>query len=160
VHSLQLSYEKSSCNHAFEIGINSCNYFERGKHVSNCHDNFKDPLHVLKSTNLHQSNGYIVKFASTTCNYYERGGNKGPLYVSNNHKLKVPTDNMHWFTPICCDSFIYKMPMHRKKVRLCCHLIHALWCVSLCCQVLDAFIGLITPWDPGILEISLPTGIQ
>ena len=118
MHGLQLPYEKSSCNHAIEIGINSCNYFKRGNHANDCYNNFNDPLYIPKVTKLHHSTSYIVKFASSACIYYEREGDKCPLYVSNNSKLQTPTEYMHFSTPICCDSFIYKMPMHRKKVKL------------------------------------------
>ena len=51
------------------------------------------------------------------------------------------------------------MSMHRKKVRLRCHLIYTLWCLSSCDQLFYTFIGLITPWDPGILQLHLPTVI-
>ena len=58
---------------------------------------------------------------------------------------------MLWYTPIGCDSFIYKIPMHRKKVRLRYYLLHISCCVLMCFKVLNIFIGMITPWDPGIL---------
>ena len=35
--------------------------------------------------------------------------------------LQVTTVNMHCEISIYCDSFIYKIPMHRKKVRLRCY---------------------------------------
>ena len=119
---MQSPYGNSSSNHDVNDNINS---LERGKHANDCYDKFNDPLYAQKFTKLPQSNNYIVNFASTICNYYERGGDKCPLYVPNNFKLQTPTDNMHWFTPNCCDSFIYKMLMHRKKVRFRCYLIYA-----------------------------------
>jgi hypothetical protein len=72
------------------------------------------------------------------------------IYDTNNYKLHLPTVDMHWYTLI--DSFMYKIPMHRKKVRLQYFLLHTLWCALLCFRVLDVFIGMITPWDPGILS--------
>ena len=121
------------------------NYFERGKHGKECHDNYNDTLYKQNFANLHASNGYIVKFTSSACNYYERGGAKCPLYFQTTKTLQVPTDYVHWYTLVCCNTFIYKMPMHRKEVRLRCYLIHVPWCV-----LLNIFIDLITPWDPGI----------
>jgi hypothetical protein len=70
------------------------------------------------------------------------------LYIYNNfYKLQVPIDNMNWSSPIYCDLFIYNMPMHKNKVRLCCYLINVLWCVLLCFQILNNLISFITPWD-------------
>ena len=87
MHGLQLSYENSSCNHDNNAYVNFCNYFEIGKHVNKCHDNYNDPLYVTDFSKLHTLNGYIVKFASSTCNYYERGGDECSLCVTNNFKL-------------------------------------------------------------------------
>ena len=130
----------------------------RGNDSNDLHDSSNNPLYAPKFTKLHNSNSYVIKFASIACNYYERGGNRCPLYVTN-HIMHSPTDNMHLSTSICCHSFKYKMPMHRKEVRLRCYLIYALWCVSLCDQLFCIMIGLITPWDPGILQLHLPTVI-
>ena len=72
---------------------------------------------VPKFAKLHRSNSSFVKFVSTTCNYYERG-RKAYLYASMLFKTQ-PTDHyMHWLPQNCCYLFIYKMPMHRKGVRL------------------------------------------
>jgi hypothetical protein len=65
--------------------------------------------------------------------------------------MHFPTVNMLWYTLIGCDSFIYKIPMHRKKVRLRYYLLHTLCCLLMCFKVLNIFIGMITPWDPGLL---------
>ena len=93
------------------------NYFERGKHTNSSHDSFTNPLYVPKIAKLHQSNSSFVKFASTTCNYYERG-RKAYLYGFVLFKTQ-PTDHyMHWLPQNSCYLFIYKMPMHRKRVRL------------------------------------------
>jgi hypothetical protein len=35
----------------------------------------------------YDSNGYMVGSTYTTCNYYERGGDKSPHYATNNYKL-------------------------------------------------------------------------
>jgi hypothetical protein len=73
------------------------------------------------------SNGYMVEFISNACNYYERGGDKSPHYATNNYKLQGAADNIHWKTSIHCYSFIYKMPMNRKEVRLHCYYFCALF---------------------------------
>ena len=122
---MELSYGNPTCNHDVN-DLNPCNYFDRGKHANGCYDDFNDPLYVPKPTKLPQSSRYIVNFAFNACNFYERGGDKCPLYASNSYKLHSSTDNIHWYTLVCCGSFIYKMTMHRKKVRLHCYLIHAL----------------------------------
>jgi hypothetical protein len=101
---------------------------------------------------MHDLNSHFVKFSSSNCNYYERGGYECPLYETNNYKLYLPTVDMHWYTLIGCDSFIYKIPMHRKKVTLRYYLLNTLRCALLCFKLLDEFIGMITPWDPGILS--------
>jgi hypothetical protein len=41
--------------------------------------------------------------------------------------------------------------MYRKKVRLRYYLLNTLWYALLWFKLLDVFIGMITPWDPGIL---------
>jgi hypothetical protein len=63
----------------------------------------------------------IVGSTYTTCNYYERGGDKIPHYATNNYKFQGAAVNIHWKTSIHCYSFIYKFPMHRKEVRLRCY---------------------------------------
>ena len=72
------------------------------------------------------------------------------LYVYINSKLHSPAENMHGHTNDCCNSFIYKMQMHRKKVRIRYYLIYVSWYVLSC----FIFAGLITSWDPGILSSS------
>ena len=85
-------------------------------------------LYVPKFVKLHHSNSSFVTIASTTCNYYERG-RKSYLYASMLFKTQ-PTDHyMHWLPQNCCYSFIYKMPMHRKRVRLKSRWFKVLWCV-------------------------------
>ena len=39
---------------------------------------------------------YVVKFAFDDCNYYDRGRNKSPLYVSTLFKLQATDHYMHW----------------------------------------------------------------
>jgi hypothetical protein len=55
LHGLQFSYayENPCCNHDANDDINSCNYFERGKDVNECHDNFNGPLYVSKPSKSH-----------------------------------------------------------------------------------------------------------
>ena len=101
--------------------------------------------------NMHALNGYNNIFASSKCNYYERGGDKSPLYVTNNHMLQVNVVNMHWETSIYGDSFIYKMPTHRKKIRLRCYYLCVLFFSLLSFNLIIIFIGVRTLWDPGII---------
>jgi hypothetical protein len=42
--------------------------------------------------------------------------------------------------------------MRKKKVRLSYYFLNTLQCALLCFKLLDVFIGMITPWDPGILS--------
>ena len=71
---------------------------------------------------------YIVEFEyDPTCNYYERG----KYDCRNFHVTKLPlvmlrlllflSSHMHMLVFACLDNlFAYKMPMHRKYVRLRC----------------------------------------
>jgi hypothetical protein len=104
---------------------------------------------------MHDSNSYFVKFSSSNCNYYERRGYECPLYETNNYKLHLPTVDMHCYTLIGCDSFIYKIPMHRKKVRLRYYLLNMFRCALLYFKLLYVLIVMITPWDLGILSSCL-----
>jgi hypothetical protein len=45
-----------------------------------------------------------------------RGGYECPLYETNNYKLHLPTVDMHCYTLICRDSFIYKIPCTGRKL--------------------------------------------
>jgi hypothetical protein len=132
---LQLSYKKSYCNHDAMIKNNIGNYFERGKHANEFHDKINDSLYVPQISKLHDSNIHTIKFSSSNCNYYERGGVKNPLYASSNDIMCSPTNDMKWYTSTCCYLVIYIMPMHRKKVGLRCYYLHILWC-SLPCSSL------------------------
>jgi hypothetical protein len=80
-----------------------------------------DPLYMPILPKIDDSNGYMVGSTYTTCNYYERGGDKSPHYATNYYKLQGAAVNIHWKTSIRCYSFIYKMPMHKKEVRLRCY---------------------------------------
>ena len=71
---------------------------------------------------------YVVKFTFDACNYYKRGRNKSPLYTSMLLKMQATDYYMHWIPHICCYLFIYKMPMHRKMVRLKSQWFQVLWC--------------------------------
>ena len=81
---MQSPYENYTCNHNDNDYVNSCNYFERGKHANGCHGNVNEPLYAPISTKLLHSSNYIVNFALNTCNYNKRGSNKCPIYVLNN----------------------------------------------------------------------------
>ena len=98
---------------------------------------------------LHDPSGYIVKFASSNSNYYEGGGDKCPPYACNNCNSNSYTGNMQGYASVCYNSIIYKMPMHRKKVRIKICWIYASLFILSSLKLLKLLIGLITPWDPG-----------
>jgi hypothetical protein len=146
---LQFPYEKSYCNHDAMIKNDIGNYFERGKHDNESLSKLENPLYVPKISKLHDSNIHTIEFTPSNCNYYERGGVKNPFYASSNDIMCSPTNDMQWHTSTYCYLVIYKIPMHRKKVRICCYYFHILWC-SLPCFSLTIIL-MITPWDPGIM---------
>jgi hypothetical protein len=113
-------------------------------------------LHELQlsyACDIHICN-HDVMIENSTSNYFERGKHAldsyDPLYVLNYHIMLVPTDNMQWHTFGCCDLFIYKMLMHRKKVRLRCYCLYALCCSLSCFSLIITLVDLNIPWDPGI----------
>jgi hypothetical protein len=57
------------------------NYFEIGKHANECLNKFNDSLYVQKISKLHDSNSHTIKFSSSNCRYYERGGVEYPLML-------------------------------------------------------------------------------
>ena len=83
-------------------------------------------IHVDRVMNFF--NSYIVEFAyDPTCNYYERG----KYGWRNFHVTKLPlvmlrlllflTSSLHMLVFTCLDNlFAYKIPMHRKYVRIKC----------------------------------------
>ena len=54
-----------------------------------------------------------------TCNYYERGTTSSPLYLSNTIKLQETAYAMYWPLLDVHELFLYDMPMHMMRVRLC-----------------------------------------
>ena len=90
-------------------------------------------MHVDRVENI-LCDSYFVKFAyDPTCNYYERG----KYGCRNFHVTKLPlvmlrlplflSASSHMLVLACLDNlFAYKMPMHRKYVRLRCvfHMFH------------------------------------
>ena len=90
-------------------------------------------MHVDRVENI-LYDSYIVEFAyDPTCNYYERG----KYGCRNFHVTKLPlvmlrlllflSASLHMLVFACLDNlFAYKMPMHRKYVRLrcVCHVFH------------------------------------
>ena len=84
-------------------------------------------MHVDRVENI-LYDSYIVEFAyDPTCNYYERGKYGCRIF----HVTKLPlvmlrlllflTSSLHMLVFACFDNlFAYKMPMHRKYVRLSC----------------------------------------
>jgi hypothetical protein len=69
----------------------------------------------LSCTNNHSTHNHHVYDVS--CNYFERG-RRPYLYVFLLFKIQPTDHHMHWLPQNCCYLFIYKMPMHRKGVRL------------------------------------------
>jgi hypothetical protein len=71
-----------------------------------------------------------------TSHYLERGehaidchdNSNDSLYFKFCHMMLAPNDNMLRHTSVCCDFFIYKMPIHRKKVRLGCYCLYVALC--------------------------------
>ena len=92
---------------------------------------FDDPLCSLDDKSLcgDSIQNYVGMFNFNACNYYERGRDKNTLYVSMLFKMQAIDHYMHWLPQICCYLFIYKIPMHRKRVRLKSKLFNILWCV-------------------------------
>ena len=98
---------------------------------------------------------YFVEFSyDATCNYYERG----KYGVRNFHVTKLPlvmlrlllflSASLHMLVFACYDNFFaYKMPMHRKYVRLIC-VCHVFHDCSLCASILIFHVS--------IIEIIMP----
>ena len=90
-------------------------------------------MHVDHKENI-VYDSYITEFEyDPTCNYYERGKygcrnfhvTKLPLFVLK--FLMLHSSYLHMLDIACLDNlFSYKMPMHRKYVRLKCvfHMLH------------------------------------
>ena len=84
-------------------------------------------IHVDRVKNMF-CDSYIIEFSyDPTCNYYERG----KYGCRNFHVTKLPlamlrlllflSSSLHMLVFACYDNlFFYKMPMHRKYVRLRC----------------------------------------
>ena len=98
-------------------------------------------MHVDRVENI-LCDRYFVEFSyDSTCNYYERG----KYGCRNFHVTKLPlvmlrllsslSSSFHMLIFACLDTlFAYKMPMHRKYVRLrcVCHVFYdALFCASI-----------------------------
>jgi hypothetical protein len=93
---LQLSYEKSYCSHDAMIKDDVGNYFKRVKNDNACLNKFNDSLYVLRISKFHDSNSNTIKIPSCNCNYYERGGDKYPIYASCNDMMCSPTNDIKW----------------------------------------------------------------
>jgi hypothetical protein len=63
---------------------------------------FNEPIYVPKISKLHDTNICTIKFSSSNCNYYERGGVKYPLYASSNDMMCSHTNDMQWYASTCC----------------------------------------------------------
>ena len=96
-------------------------------------EDYKTFMHVDHGENI-LCDSYIVEFEyDPTCNYYERGKygcknfhvTKLPLFVLK--LLMLHSSYLHMLDIACLDNlFSYKMPMHRKYVRLKCVCSHVL----------------------------------
>ena len=104
-------------------------------HFTTTHDDFdRYNMHVLDAP---------------TCNYYEIGTTSPPLYVSNTKKLQETVYTMHWHLLCVHELFFYVMPIHRKRVRLCCCMIYVTFCSIIEYESLLIKIFFDIPWDPG-----------
>jgi hypothetical protein len=61
--------------------------------------------------------------------------------------LLATTDYVQGHAFVCFNLMIYKIPMHRKKVRLC-YCFYALCCSLSCFSLIIILIDLSIPWDP------------
>jgi hypothetical protein len=94
---------------------------------------------------------------NVTSHYLERGeyaidchdNSNDPIYVKIYSMMLVSNGNMQCHTFCCCDFFIYKISMHRKKVRLCCYCFYALSCSLSCFSPCIILMEFRTTWDPG-----------
>jgi hypothetical protein len=78
----------------------------------------------LRGDSIHN---YVIESTFHACKYYERVRDKSPLYVSMLFKMQATDHYMYWLLLSCCYLFIYKIPMHMKRVRLkkpVCSLVH------------------------------------
>ena len=90
----------------------------------------KDYIDGLRFTTTHDDfdrYNFLV-LADPTCNYYERVTTSPPLYVSNTIELQETAYTMHWPLLGVHELFFYDMPMHRKRVILCCCMIYVTLC--------------------------------
>ena len=128
------------------IFLNSPNYSISEKFAL-----IKDYIDGLPSTTTHtdfdEYNMHVL--AAPTGNYYERGTISPPLYVSNTIKLQETAYAMYWHLLDVHELFLYDMPMHRKRVRLCHCFIYVALCSLLNAKSLLIQIGFDIPWDPG-----------
>jgi hypothetical protein len=131
--------ENPHCHHDLNNENSTINYFEKGKHANEYNDNYNDSLH---KTNLHALIHSIVEFTSNACNYYERRGDKCPPYTSNDYMFHSPIDDLQRYASIYL--VIYKIPMHRKKVRLRCYCFHILCSFLPCFNLNIILIGMNT----------------
>jgi hypothetical protein len=71
---------------------------------------------------------YVVEFASNAYNYYEMERSKSPLYVTTLFIMQALVHDILCLPQTCCFFFMYKMPIHIKRVRLKSYFLNALWC--------------------------------
>ena len=106
-----------------------------------------DPLCSLDDLSLcgESIQNYVVKFTYDACKHYEGGRDNSPLYVSTLFKMQATENYMHWIPQTCYYLFIYKMPMHRKKVRL--KMLMSM-CFVVCSICFNVLFSLSTPLYP------------
>jgi hypothetical protein len=81
----------------------------------------KTPSHTIVEN-------YVVDFAYNACIIYESVRSKIPLYVTTLFKMQASDHDMLWLPKTCCYLFMYKILVHRKRVRLKSSLLKKLWC--------------------------------
>jgi hypothetical protein len=84
------------------------------------HDDLKeidDTICSLNDLSLcgDSTHNYTVESTLDARKFYERRRYKSPSYVFILFKVQATG---HWLPFICCYFFIYKISMHRKRVRL------------------------------------------
>jgi hypothetical protein len=100
-------------------------------------------------------NNHDVVIENGTSNYFKKEKHNvgchdnfnDPICVLNYPMLLVSTDDVLRNTSISFDLMIYKMTMHRKKVRLR-YCFYALCCSLSCLSLIVILMDLGTPWEP------------
>jgi hypothetical protein len=122
-----------------------------------CVEKYMYGLELSYVCEIHVCN-HDVMIENSTSNYFQSGKHAldfhddfyDPLYMLNYAIMLVAASDMQRHAFLCYDFIIYKMPMHRKKVRLRCYCLYALCCSLSCFSLTIILMHLSTPWDLGI----------